>query len=213
MDDASGEALLDGALDYEMLLRKSSAEKPDVARSPDDLYIVFTGGTTGLPKGVLWRQADIFPAAMGGADPRTGEEFTSYEDVAHSASGKGAASEDRIFPYLIAAPLMHGAGHWLAFLGWMGGDPVVFGEVVDRLDAADVLHTIEREHCSFMIVVGNAFGRPILDELDRAAAAGEPYDISDLKVLATGGTAMTTDRKSTRLNSSHTDISRMPSSA
>jgi 3-oxocholest-4-en-26-oate---CoA ligase len=190
VSDDSGERLLGGALDYEDLIADSSAENPDVIRSPDDLYIVYTGGTTGLPKGVLWRQADIFPAAMGGADPRTGEEFASYEDITRSASGDGAA-EDRVYPYLIAAPLMHGAGHWLAFLGWMGGDPVVFGEVVDRLDAADVLRTLERERCSFMIVVGNAFGRPILDELDRAAAAGEPHDISALKVLATGGTAMT----------------------
>ncbi len=183
--DESGETLLDGALDYETLLAESSSEKPDLVRSPDDLYIVYTGGTTGLPKGVLWRQADIWPAAMGGADPRTGREFTGYEEVVDRAA------EPRVYPYLIAAPLMHGAGHWLAFLGWMGGDPVVFGEVVDRLDPADVLRTIARERCSFMIVVGNAFGRPLLDELDRAATVGDPYDISPLKVLATGGTAMT----------------------
>jgi 3-oxocholest-4-en-26-oate---CoA ligase len=185
VNDDRGEPLLDGAVDYETLLAESSPEKPDLVRSPDDLYIVYTGGTTGLPKGVLWRQADIWPAAMGGADPRTGDEFSGYDEVVDRAA------EPRVYPYLIAAPLMHGAGHWLAFLGWMGGDPVVFGEIVDRLDPADVLETIARERCSFMIVVGNAFGRPLLDELDRAAMAGDPYDISALKVLATGGTAMT----------------------
>lgn len=187
--DESGNALLDGAHDYEALLAGSSPEQPDLDRSPDDLYMVYTGGTTGLPKGVLWRQADIWIAAMGGADPRNGKEFDSYDAAVESAA------EDRVFPYLIAAPLMHGGGQWLAWLGWMGGDPVVFGHVVDRLDPADILRTIERERCSFMIVIGNAFGRPILDELDRAAAAGTPYDFSPLKVLATGAAAMTTGVK------------------
>ena len=135
--DESGNALLDGAHDYETLLAGSSAERPDVDRSPDDLYMVYTGGTTGLPKGVLWRQADIWMAAMGGADPRNGREFDSYEAAVE------AAAEDRVFPYLIAAPLMHGGGQWLAWLGWMGGDPVVFGHVVDRLDPADILRTID----------------------------------------------------------------------
>ena len=187
--DESGESLLDGAVDYETLLADSSPGRPDLDRSPDDLYMVYTGGTTGLPKGVLWRQADIWVGAMGGADPRNGVEFESYEAAVENAAG------ERIYPYLIAAPLMHGGGQWLAWLAWMGGNPVVFGEVVDRLDPADVLRTIERERCSFMIVIGNAFGRPILDELNRAIEAGNPYDISALKVLATGAAAMTTGVK------------------
>ncbi|MDW3219784.1 MAG: acyl-CoA synthetase [Acidimicrobiales bacterium] len=187
--DDSGEALLDGALDYESALAAASPAQPDLPLSPDDLYMVYTGGTTGLPKGVLWRQADIWVGAMGGADPRNGEEFAGYDAVVE------AATEERIYPYMIAAPLMHGGGQWLASLAWMGGDPVVFGSVVDRLDPADLLRTVERERCSFMIVIGNAFGRPILDELDRAAAAGEPYDFSSLRVLSTGAAAMTTGVK------------------
>ncbi len=187
--DSSGEPLLDGALDYETLLANSSPERPDLEWSPDDLYMVYTGGTTGLPKGVLWRQADIWCGAMGGADPRDGQEFESYEAAVESAA------EERVFPYLIAAPLMHGGGQWLAWLGWMGGDPIVFGHVVDRLDPADILHTIEREKCSFMIIIGNAFGRPILDELNRGISTGEPYDFSPLKVLATGAAAMTSGVK------------------
>jgi fatty-acyl-CoA synthase len=187
--DDSDEALLDGAVDYETALAAAAPTLPDLERSPDDLYMVYTGGTTGLPKGVLWRQADIWVGAMGGADPRNGAEYDSYEAVAT------AATEERIYPYMIAAPLMHGGGQWLAWLAWVGGDPVVFGEVVDRLDPADLLRTVEREQCSFMIVIGNAFGRPILDELNRGIDAGEPYDFSSMRVLSTGAAAMTTGVK------------------
>jgi acyl-CoA synthetase (AMP-forming)/AMP-acid ligase II len=187
--DGSGQPLLDQAQDYDHLLRSAPPLEPLADRSPDDLYCVYTGGTTGLPKGVLWRQADIWTGAMGGSDPRNGKEFASIEAAVDNAAG------DRVYPYMIAAPLMHGAGHWLAFLALTGGNPVVFGHVVDRLDPADVLKTIEREHCSFMIVVGNAFGRPILDEFAAGRTDGRPYDISSLNVLATGGTAMTTGVK------------------
>ncbi|MEM7141517.1 MAG: acyl-CoA synthetase [Actinomycetota bacterium] len=187
--DESGEALLDGALDYEDALAAAPSGCPDLPRTPDDLYMVYTGGTTGLPKGVLWRQADIWVASMGGSDPRNGEEFDSLEAVVTTAV------EERIYPYIIAAPLMHGGGHWLAWLAWMGGDPVVFGHVVDRLDPADFLRTIERERCSFTIMIGNAFGRPILDEYYRGHERGEPYDFSSMRVLSTGAAAMTTGVK------------------
>ncbi|MCH7875878.1 MAG: AMP-binding protein [Gemmatimonadetes bacterium] len=148
------------------------------------MYVAYTGGTTGPPKGVLWRQADIFAGAMGGADPASGLERQSLDEIV------GFASEPRVFPYLVAAPLMHVAGHWLAFLAWAGGDPVVLSPVADKLDPAAVLETIERERIAFIILVGNAFGRPLLAELD----AGN-YDLSSLNVLATGGTAMTVDVK------------------
>jgi acyl-CoA synthetase (AMP-forming)/AMP-acid ligase II len=182
--DESGEALLEGATEYEEFLAGASPERPDLDWSPDDLYVAYTGGTTGPPKGVLWRQADIYAGAMGGADPASGDERKSLDEIV------GYAAEPRIHPYLIAAPLMHAAGHWLAFLAWAGGDPVVLSPVADRLDAKAVLRTIETEKAAFIIVVGNAFGRPLLDEID----AGE-YDLSSLKILSTGGTAMTAEVK------------------
>ncbi len=182
--DRSDEPLLGGAVEYEAMLAHADPMRPALDRSPDDLYIAYTGGTTGLPKGVLWRQADIYAAAMGGTDPSTGAEYDSID------AAVAVAVRDRTYPHLVAAPLMHVAGHWLAFLAWAGGDPVVFPDVVDRLDPADVLHTIEREQIAFIIVVGNAFGRPLLDELDRGS-----YDLSSLNVLATGGTAMTREVK------------------
>ncbi len=182
--DGSGEELLEGAIEYEAFLAGASPERPDVEWSPDDLYVAYTGGTTGPPKGVLWRQADIYAAAMGGSDPATGAERQSLDEIV------SYAAEPRVHPYLVAAPLMHAAGHWLAFLAWAGGDPVVLSPVVDRLDPAAVLSTIEQERVGFIIVVGNAFGRPLLDEIE----AGD-YDLSSLKILSTGGTAMTAEVK------------------
>ncbi len=78
VDDGSGEALLPGALDYEEALAAADDAMPSTP-TPDDLYILYTGGTTGMPKGVLWRQADIFCAALGGR--ATGAEFESMEAI------------------------------------------------------------------------------------------------------------------------------------
>src|SRR5690606_14750704 len=79
------EPLLDGAVRYEEALAAAAPEPPAVDRSPDDLYMLCTGGTTGMPKGVLWRQADIFMASMGGRDLVSGEPVTSLDDVAARA--------------------------------------------------------------------------------------------------------------------------------
>ena len=77
--------------------------------SPDDLYILYTGGTTGMPKGVLWRQADIFPAALGGRDLATTEEWTDLDAIRANAQNGGARM-------MASPPFMHGAAHWMAFI-------------------------------------------------------------------------------------------------
>ena len=99
--------------------------------SPDDLYILYTGGTTGMPKGVLWRQADIFVAALGGRGPG-GVEPASYAEIAERAKAGGAKS-------LPTPPLMHGAAHWASFNGFHAGNTVVFQGINDRFDPHDAL--------------------------------------------------------------------------
>ncbi len=88
--DASGHPLLPGAIDYEAALAGSSPEPPAVEPSPEDLYILYTGGTTGMPKGVLWRQADIFVAALGGRELATGEEWPTIDAIVEAARNGGA---------------------------------------------------------------------------------------------------------------------------
>src|SRR5581483_3482421 len=80
--DGSGNELLDGAVDYETVIASTPPEPPPVRPSPDDLYVLYTGGTTGMPKGVLWRQHDIFVTSFGGRNLMTREVMGSYDEIA-----------------------------------------------------------------------------------------------------------------------------------
>ncbi len=110
VEDESGHGLLPGAVWYEEALAASSPEGAPVDPSPDDLYILYTGGTTGMPKGVLWRQHDIFMAAMGGRKVGTWEIVTSYEDMTTRLA------ESIPLRIMVLPPLMHGAAQWAAFM-------------------------------------------------------------------------------------------------
>jgi 3-oxocholest-4-en-26-oate---CoA ligase len=180
VDDGSGEALLPGARWYEDVLAESTPELPDAEWSADDLYILYTGGTTGMPKGVLWRQADIFVGAMGGRNLITGEEWSGLDVLAEAARSAGA----RLLP---SPPFMHGAGHWLAFNTFSGGNTVVIQAVTAHLDPDDVWATVEREHVNILLVVGDAFARPLVDRLEERASAGDPYETSSLLLVISGG--------------------------
>jgi 3-oxocholest-4-en-26-oate---CoA ligase len=183
--DDSGHPLLPGAEWYEDALAAAAPERPDVAWSPDDLYILYTGGTTGLPKGVLWRQADIAVAAFGIRDTG-GREFGSLRAAVDRAV---EADRTRFCP---APPFMHGAGHWNAFSAWGRGDAVVVQSVTDRLDPVDLFRTIERERVGFLLIVGDAFAQPMLDELE---TGGHAYDLSSLRTIMSGGAALSAPRK------------------
>ena len=181
--DESDNDLLPGARWYEDALAEASNELPAAAStwSPDDLYILYTGGTTGMPKGVLWRQHDIFVSVMGG---QLGTEpHPSIESVVEAAK----AGAMRVMP---AAPFMHGAGHWISFLAMDGGNTVIVQDVVDRLDPKDILSLVEREKINFLQIVGDAFARPILDEMNDGS-----HDLSSLFIILSGGAALNSTLK------------------
>jgi len=182
VDDGSGEPLLPGAVDYEEALAAASPELLTEAPSPDDLYVVYTGGTTGMPKGVLWRQHDIFMAAMGGRAVGTWEEVQSYEEIAEKAAAGAAAGGFRLMPL---PPLMHGAAQWASFIIMTSGGTIVMPKHTRSLDAQEILETAEREKVGSMAFVGDAMARPILDELQR-----KDYDLSNLIVFGNGGAAL-----------------------
>jgi fatty-acyl-CoA synthase len=178
--DGSGHPLLPGAVWYEDALAAASPERPPVTPSPDDLYILYTGGTTGMPKGVLWRQADAWVECFGGSTTAS----TLDEVVAEAVAGAGGLQA------LVAPPFMHGAGHWIGFRTWNTGGTVFVQDHPDRLDPADIWRVIERERLGFLLIVGDAFARPLLDELARP-----PYDLSSLTVLLSGGAPLSAPLK------------------
>jgi fatty-acyl-CoA synthase len=171
--DESGHDLLPGAVDYEAALAGASPERPGLAWSPDDLYILYTGGTTGRPKGVLWRQADIYVAALGGRWPK-GREPASLDEVVERAKTGGW----RVMP---TAPFMH-AAHWAAFDALHNGHSVVLQDNTTHLDAHSILKTIEREDVNMIVIVGDAFGRPLVEQLRK-----QSYDLTSMRFLVTGG--------------------------
>ena len=177
VDDESGNDLLPGAIRYETVVTTPPPPSPMAQPTGDDLYILYTGGTTGMPKGVLWRQHDIFQAAMGGRPFGATQPFASYAELAgQAANGAGALS------VLMIAPFMHGAAQWTAFNVFTMGGRVVLPDDVHRLVPADVLELAVRERVVTLPVVGDAIARPLVDEIERGA-----YDLSGLAVITNGG--------------------------
>jgi len=174
--DESGSSLLPGALDYEEALSASDAAPPQVAPEADDLYLLYTGGTTGMPKGTMWGQADILESAFAAFLPDGMFEAASLtEGVARAVAG-----ERRVV--LPLPPLMHGAAQWLALSGVLAGGTVVFPDVVDRLDPASVWEVIDREGVQFVNLVGNSFATPLCDEFERGGHHGR-----SLQLVGVGG--------------------------
>jgi fatty-acyl-CoA synthase len=170
VDDGFGVDPLPGSTNFEAAAATGVEVLPEP--SPDDLYMVCTGGTTGRPKGVLWRQADIYVAAMRGTDDATAETIAAG---AHAASGA----------WFAAPPLMHAAAQWTVFSALHYGRTVVLHDDAGPFDARTILTTAAREQVELLTIVGDAYARPLVEELRT-----REYDLSSLTQLATGG-AMT----------------------
>jgi 3-oxocholest-4-en-26-oate---CoA ligase len=190
VDDASFSADLEAA----------SAARDLGPRSPDDHYVLYTGGTTGMPKGVVWRHEDIFFGAMGGGNPG-GPPIERPADIAASVVDNPA---QRLRPFLAEheagppqfvslalGPLMHASGQWSAIGTLLGGGKVV---LYDRahVDMEHVLDLVAREGVNAMNLVGDASARPLLATL---AAHPGTWDTSSLRLLGSGGSILSADAK------------------
>jgi 3-oxocholest-4-en-26-oate---CoA ligase len=160
----------------------AAASHPERTEAPwgrdgDDLLMVYTGGTTGMPKGVMWRQDDLIRNLLGGLNPRFRDEPDQNLDVTReSVNGPGPVG-------LPACPLMHGTGmHTQLICLTLGGSVVTL--TGRRLDIVEMLDTIEREGVNTLAIVGDAFARPLLRALDENPGR---WDLSSLLIVASSG--------------------------
>ncbi|MCU1429680.1 MAG: AMP-binding protein, partial [Actinomycetia bacterium] len=169
-------------------------------RSGDDHYVLYTGGTTGRPKGVVWRQEDIFFAALGGGNPG-GAPIATPEEIGPGAQRNRAQRIGAFLPpgdpgpeqfvALALGPLMHASGQWSVFGALLGGGAAVLYDA-GPMDYDRVLRLIEREHVVALNVVGDTNARPLVETLEAAPRA---YDTSSLRLLGSGGAILSRDVK------------------
>jgi acyl-CoA synthetase (AMP-forming)/AMP-acid ligase II len=157
--------------EYELALGAASPARDFAARSGDDLYVLFTGGTTGMPKGVVWRHEDVLMALGGGIDLRTGQVVTSPADFLERAR---AGFQMVSYPI---PPLMHGASQWSVMGQSFTGNTTVLRP---SFDADSVLDTIAGEGVNLLMITGDAMARPLLESLAARDAAGTTPDLSSL---------------------------------
>jgi acyl-CoA synthetase (AMP-forming)/AMP-acid ligase II len=186
IDDGSDESSLPGALDYEQMLQQAPDAPPRRNWRPDDLFLLYTGGTTGMPKGVLWRQADSVVAQLAGRD----NKGVALPTIAAFVE---RAEKARQHCVLATSPFMHGAGVYVALNAWMSGATVVIQDVVERLDPNDILATIERHHVNLVLLIGDAFGKPLADAAEQGS-----YDLRSVKAMFNTG-ALLSDSVKARL--------------
>jgi acyl-CoA synthetase (AMP-forming)/AMP-acid ligase II len=170
VDDGSGQPRPEGAVAYEDAMAAGSPERDFPPRSNDDHYVLYTGGTTGLPKGVVWRHEDVFYALGGGVDPHTNTRVERPEEMVEK--GKGGA-----VTLLPIAPLMHGATQWSIMGQSFVGNRTI---LVPKFDPHEVWSLVESERVNSIMITGDAMGKPLVEALDDPGAS---YDLSSLLAI------------------------------
>jgi len=184
--DESANPCPEWAIPYETAAAEGTDEpvQGPWGRDGDHLLMLYTGGTTGMPKGVMWRQDDLFRNLAGSLNPRFREDPVDYGVVDAGVAGPG-------FVGLPACPLMHGTGMFTQLILLVGGGSTVLLEA-RNLDIVEILDTIERAKVNQLVIVGDAFAKPILRELD--ANEGR-WDLSSMFMIASSGVMFSEDSK------------------
>jgi acyl-CoA synthetase (AMP-forming)/AMP-acid ligase II len=176
-DASAADISICGALDYESALAAASPDRDFDPRSDDDLYMLYTGGTTGMPKGVMWRHEDFFKATVGPMLTVLADPIERAEEVAERAPTNNPVIG---FPL---APLMHGAAQWSSIQSALGGNVMVLS-AARRMDPVEVWGIVASEGAQVLNLVGDAQARPLADALEHLA--GE-VDLSGMFLISSGG--------------------------
>lgn len=179
IDDDSGEALgsLSRAVEYEAAIADQSVERDFTGRSPDDRFIVYTGGTTGMPKGVEWRHEDLFFAGLQGGRPQ-GDPIETPEELKEIVrAGEFSAN------FHPAPPFIHGTSQFAAIIGLFAGGKLTIARS-RSFDPALTARLIEQEQINIVVLVGDAMSLPLIDEIRKN---GDQYALDSLLVITSQG--------------------------
>ncbi|MGB7050489.1 MAG: acyl-CoA synthetase [Acidimicrobiales bacterium] len=185
IDDGSDEPAPPGAIPYEQAMAAGAPERDFGPRSGDDHYVLYTGGTTGLPKGVVWRHEDVFYALGGGVDPLSNTRVQRPEQMVE----KGRGGQVTLLPI---APLMHGATQWAVMGQSFTGNRII---LVPKFDPHEVWRLVEREKVTSVMITGDAMGKPLVEALDEPG--GADYDLSSLMALTSSAALFSAPVKDT----------------
>ena len=188
-DGSENRCVIDDSYDFEDLILNEDDSRLDVKRSGDDQYILYTGGTTGMPKGVVWRMEDVLMTLGGGIDAVTGERYESPEAFADKCL------QDQTIAIALA-PFMHGGAQWQSFNSFFSGWKLV---IYDRIsfDADYVWEVVAKEKVMNLTIMGDAMGRPLCDALPKALKKG--LDLSSLLIFSSTASVFSSSIKDTIL--------------
>jgi acyl-CoA synthetase (AMP-forming)/AMP-acid ligase II len=171
------------ACDYEAIA-ETDRRAPAVPGSGEDMMFLYTGGTTGMPKGVMWRQDDLYYRFAAGGMGQPPADMAALEEYV-----KAPPISLRT---LIGPPLMHGTGWFTAMIAWMSGGTVIMLDDPKRFEAAQLWEVVDRTKPTVITIVGDPFAKPMLRALEESK---RPFDLSSVAMIASSGVMWSQETK------------------